>query len=65
MPEGAFPSLEIGGRVAFWTSPEGMWVGSSSGQALNITENKLVFPEGYTNGATVLRDDGFIITAII
>jgi len=65
LPEGVMPKLEMGGSIAFWTTPNGVWVGSSAGQAINLTENKLVFPDGHTQGSTVLRDDGFIITLMM
>ena len=65
LPNGSIPALEMSGRVALWTDPDGIWAGSSSGQAVNVTVDKLVFPEGYTEGTTMLRDDGFIVTAMM
>ncbi len=65
LPQGAIPSLEWVGRVALWVESDGIWAGSGMGNAMNLTDGRLVLTDGATSGSTVLRDDGVIVTAIM
>lgn len=56
--------LEVEGEVAMWASPKGLVIGTASGAVINITQDSLVFPEGFAEGSTVLRPDGFITTSM-
>lgn len=52
--------LEIEGEAALWSSPGGLIIGTASGSVVNITQDKLIFPDGLTEGSTILRPDGFL-----
>jgi hypothetical protein len=50
--------LKLSGLCAVWSSDNGLCVGSSDGQLIVVTEQKLIYPTG-ASGATVI--DGFNI----
>jgi hypothetical protein len=52
--------LEIVGRCALWGSQEGAIIGSPDGRAINITEDKIVYPNIGAQGASLLRNKHFI-----
>jgi len=55
-------SLEVTGLNAVWSSNDGLCVGTSDGQLIVPTEDKLIYPAGAT-GATVVKN-GKIINSI-
>lgn len=51
--------LEIGlnnpGLCALWLSPEGVCLGTSTGQLINLNKEKIIYPENGSAGASLLR----------
>lgn len=52
--EGAEIGLEPG-RYALWASPEGLCAGGPTGLFINLTKERIIYPETVSKGATLLR----------
>jgi hypothetical protein len=48
---------------AVWASTNGVCLGAGNGQMANRTKAKVVYPDGYTAGACLIKDDTVIHTA--
>jgi len=57
-------NVEYPGYGRVWASTRGICIGTDGGQCVNLTEDKIVYPEGYTTGACLIRDHTVIHTAI-
>ena len=49
------------GRV--WAGPRGICIGTETGQMIDLTEDKVVYPSGYSSGACLVHGDTIIHTA--
>lgn len=50
------------GTGYIWASTQGVCLGLDNGSAINLTENKVNYPQGYTSGACLVTDTHIIHT---
>lgn len=55
--------MESPGYGAVWASTKGICLGPDNGQANNRTSSKIVYPDGYTSGACLIKNNTVIHTA--
>ncbi len=60
--EGLEIGLEAPGLCAVWASPEGACLGTATGQMINLTKDKVLYPEVGQTGAGILSNYNFIHT---
>ena len=53
--------LDLAGFGRVWASAKGICVGTDDGQCLNLTKDKVVYPDGYTSGACLIKKDLTVI----
>jgi len=53
--EGMEIGLQSPGLCVLWNSPEGAIVGTPTGSAINITKQKIIYPENVSQGFSVLH----------
>jgi len=58
--DGSEIGIENSGICALWNSPEGAIVGTPSGLIINITKDKIVYPENVAKGSSCLFGYNFI-----
>lgn len=55
--------IDSPGYGAVWASTKGICIGTDNGQANNLTEAKIMYPDGYTLGACLIKNHTVIHTA--
>jgi hypothetical protein len=58
--EGMEIGLQSPGLVALWNSTEGAIAGTPGGAVINLTKNKIIYPENVSQGFSVLNGYNFI-----
>lgn len=60
--EGLKIGLDTIGLCAVWNSPKGLCAGLPTGEAVNLIDDKVIYPQGGSSGATLVRGYSVIST---